>query len=234
MKRRFLIVLIATLLMFSLTTGSAPATPLPPPKVAGYELSAGMDFWTFSDSAGTGAGISFVIAMEDAAYESAFGLYKVDGHNHPTAIAAEDKFEIFAKTQEPDRNPEATIVFRNEKGNWQVSRDCLSWTDFAPTFGFYYDVDSGSKRYSFYSLSHANDVDAGTEHIYTAYNREKGRTIIYLEDLYKNPDWDWQDMTVVAEGLSPQPVPEPATMFMFGIGLVGFAFITRRSMGYKR
>jgi len=52
--------------------------------------------------------------------------------------------------------------------------------------------------------------------------------------------WVWQgpdgtaDITATVSYGSSIPVPEPATMFLFGIGLIIFAFIARRGIAVKR
>ena len=242
MKARILSNLTAVLIVFLLAAGSALAVPSSPPQEDGYELSSSMDYWTIEDLGSSES--NFEIIVENAAYESGFGLYTVQDVANPSNP---EEFLVFNKGAE--ENAEKKITFKiDDSGDWYITDDPApdntSWTRFGPMFGFYYGVDAGNDNYgdnqdpydyTFYTDSRLNQDDNFTEHIYTGYDSTNKNAKVYLEDLLAdNADWDWEDMTVKVNNVSPQPVPEPATMLMFGIGLVGFAFITRRSLGFNK
>lgn len=223
---------------FLLLTASASAIPIAPP---GYELSGRTDFWSITDMASRPyASAYFQIQMEEASYESGFGLYTVDNILQPSGVVS--RFALFERDAE--KGDGSTLTFWNDAGNWRITDqfnvsapETSTWTPFDPIFGFYYDVDAGddgSIDYTFYTASNLNTRDAGIEHIYTAYDASSNSARIYLEDLLsENADWDWQDMTVSAKGVQTAPVPEPASMVLVGLGLVLFSFVTRRGMGFK-
>ena len=230
---------LTILAVFLSTATIAMALPTPPP---GYDLNGNMDFWEITDLTTNSEGTAFFqIQVEQASYESGFGLYTVDDIYNPTAWVT--KFEVFAPSDEPI--DQKTITFWDDNGSWKITDlyDSInpiatSWTSFDSTFGYYFDVDAehnDSIDYSFYTANNLNTQDAGIEHILTAYNPNDKSAYIYLEDLLsEKADWDWEDMTVFANDVQPAPVPEPASMMLFGTGLIGLAAFTRRKLYFKK
>jgi len=190
-------------------------------------------YWTPTDltTASDGSAI-FVLWLEQAAYESDFGLFIVDDVANPTSVV--DTLEVFSAHTDDPLSLQG-VYFRENNGTWQVSLDNNSYKDFDNRFGFYYGVHTGGAGslldYTYYSDPFFNSVDQGDQHVAVEWNGIDN-LIIYLEDLRTAAaDWDWSDMTIVADDLTP--VPEPATMLLLGAGLLGLAGVGRKKKASK-
>ncbi len=217
-----------------LVAGSAMAVPV--------GASVNQDYWTITDHTTGTDGSSFNIIMrESASYESEFGFYTVDSMASPTSV---DKYyKIFSKGDEVLNN--SSVYYKNEGGSFYLTDaagyHADSWTLFDNYFGFYYKVYTGgvadtSADYIWHTDIQFNveynaisgvwqSVDTDIEHVATAFNGIDVATI-YLDDQKGGGDRDWTDMTVMSSDIAP--VPEPATMLLFGTGLIGLAGIARR------
>ncbi len=207
--------------------GSAMALPILPD---GYDWTT-TNFWSTTDLTTSVDGTStFTLVLEEAVYESSFGLYTVDDYVNPTTVVS--TFKVFDRTAEPAVYPatKSTIHFSESGGTTSVSDDGVTWQAFDDVFGFYFGVDTGndgSIDYTFYTASNLNTADPGGEHILMAYNAVDKDLYIYLDDQLPGiADGDYDDMVVFGDDL--QPVPEPATMLLFGTGLSGLAALCRR------
>ena len=253
MKKRILKSALIAVAGIGLMAGSTLAAPIPWTEAEvgtklddivlldGYSWNAS-DYWSLSDlTSGVSGDSTFEIRLENAGYESAFGLYLVDDFSNPTTLG--DSFEVFAKNSEV--GAEQSVYFKEDSGVWSVSLG-TSWTEFDSSFGFYYDVYTGgvtddSLDYRWFTDKQFNQrangtaVDTGIEHAVVAYKESLvgtgGNVRIFLDDQLGGGDRDFTDMTVSANDL--QPVPEPATMLLFGTGLAGLAGL-RRKKGQKK
>jgi hypothetical protein len=236
MKKQLLKSALIAVAGVGLLAGSAMATL---PTLGGTYQWTNSDYWTVTDLANGQAQFELLWENPNASFESSLGIYSL---SDPTTIFA--AHEIFTTLQEPvvnDTDPStpplpdtaASIWFKWSGTTWQISSTKLgTYTDFGDVFGFYSDVDTdkdGDVDYTWYSDTFLQNSKNGNsnEHFFIAYDSKNHATLIYLEDLPQgNVGSDNVDLMVTTSDISP--IPEPATMLLFGTGLSGLAAFARR------
>ncbi len=169
----------------------------------------------------TANAIIFQNQRENAAYEIDIGLYSMD---NPT-----EKFQVFSYLDEPSFFATRMVT-------------AMDWSPLADGFGFYADIHTGGANdptvdyhwttdQTLNSLPDGTLVDTDIEHIVVSDISPFGLFHVYVDDQLGGGDRDFNDQVIGGFSCSMEPtapVPEPATMFLFGTGLAGLAGFRRR------
>lgn len=234
MKKTFLKSALIAMVALGLTAGAASAIPLLSeltPEFSGYPIAdSGAGEVTLTDVDGTA----------DTAVATLYFAYGDYYNNNYLSFGVYDYYDPSKKLElgapGVDIGFANTLTFDVANGMAKVGDGVFE--EFGTTFGFYL-INTNTGNTFFTRNSYNSDGFFDHAAIYDTSIITNGPSalvnsdvIVAFEDLFGGGDGDYNDFIFGVSDVAPvtgsSPVPEPATMLLFGTGLAGLAGMARR------
>jgi hypothetical protein len=222
-------VLVLFFLSLFVVSANAMAVPITGGDLGGILSNWGLDAntgqmpmpdgWTLTN-ASSASNMTFYYENPD---NLLFGIYSTAGGEEATVFGALNT--PVAQAVVYFKPGEAVVVKYLDGNNQALGQNEYNFT--GDTFGFWFG--DGSKKY--YSDADKNDVDGDNvfgeeEDIALLVYKADDASFVFAGDLDGNREFD----NIVTQAESIKPVPEPATMILFGLGLIGVAGLGRKKL----
>lgn len=162
--------------------------------------------------------------LEQAGFKNSntFGIYTYD-YDVNGEVSARDTLQIFSGANSPFYSN--TLTFNFATGTITTASEAIAMS--AHGFGFY--LTSPEQTY----YSHASLNSDGFDHFLAYDTRDSSAWdlfgsdfVLAIEDFNGGGDADFNDMVVGISDVAP--VPEPGTLILLGVGLLGLAYVKKR------